>query len=175
MGGWDATMLGPVVTITPYHLLSCGLFMAEVAPSSGTFVAANRAVYIPFRIPAPMVVTQLFSMNGAAVSGNIDVGIYDKDGTRLVSSGSTAQAGTSTIQAFNITDTLIGPGQFYLAVAMDNATGTLLRIFLFPANGTKVMGVAQQASAFALPATATFATESSGYFPMIGLTGRAVL
>jgi hypothetical protein len=54
-------------------------------------------------------------LNGATASGNMDVGIYDYAGTRLVSSGSTAQSGTSAFQDFDITDTLLGPGIFYLA------------------------------------------------------------
>ena len=50
---------------------------------------------------------------------NIDVGIYSADGTRIVSAGSTAQSGTEIAQNFAIADTLIGPGDFYLAMVMN--------------------------------------------------------
>jgi hypothetical protein len=90
---------------------------------SATFVAANRAIFQPFRVAEPCVIKQLYVHNGATASGNIDVGVYSMDGTQLVSTGSTAQSGTSNLQVFDVTDTLIGRGAYYVAVAMDNTTG----------------------------------------------------
>lgn len=142
--------------------------------ASAAYPTANKAIYVPFRLSAPIVAVKLFSHNGATVSGNIDVGIYDEQGTRLVSSGSIAQAGTSVLQEFDIADTSLSPGLFYLAVALDNTTATLFRstpsaIFL------RCNGVAEQTSAFALPATATFAAMSSAYLPFVGLSARTLL
>lgn len=146
--------------------------------SSVTYISANRAIYIPFTLSEPVVVTQLFAYNGATVSGNIDLGIYDRAGTRLVSSGLTAQSGTSALQLFNIADTELGAGRFFLAVTMDNTTGTLYRIAIIQ-QSAMACGMCQQALAASpnnfLPATATFAALSSTYLPIIGfMTGATI-
>lgn len=145
-------------------------------PASAIYPTANLAIYIPFRIPRPIVVTKLWAWNGTVVSGNIDVGIYDATGTRLISAGSTAQAGTSAKQEFNIADTEIGPGLFYIATAMNNTTGTLHRVSALPVELMRLVGCAEQTTAFALPATATFAkVATAAYLPMTGLSIRTVV
>jgi hypothetical protein len=175
--------ISPLNLPTPNHVVTTtfgstssigGIWWSNTTPNSTTYPTANLAIYMPFRLPTPTLIAQLFCSNGTAVSGNVDVGIYDEAGTRLVSSGSTAQAGTSTNQAFNITDMTIGPGLFYLAVAMDNTTGTLFATTASALN-LKFMGFAQEASAFPLPATATFATNAGTFMPIIGFTSRSVL
>lgn len=144
----------------------------NLAASSTTWPAANRALFVPFRLVEPFLIRQMFHHNGATVSGNIDVGIYDAKGTRLISSGSTAQAGTSVLQIFNVTDTWLGSGLFYFAAAMDNGTGTLTR---HAHAWGAALGCVQQASAFPLPATATFAAYGTGFIPVLGATGKTVI
>ena len=175
MGLWLAPPR-PTITITPFAAESlAGNAPGSLgAPASSTFPSANAAYFFPFRIWTPITVRKLFAHNGATASGNIDVGIYDAQGRKLVSAGSTAQAGTNALQEFDVTDTVIGPGLFYLAVAMDNTTGTLFRSTFGGSVNSKVMGEAQQASAFPLPATATFATANVNML-LIGLTTRTVL
>lgn len=141
--------------------------------ASAVYVAANRALYIPFHLTVPRLVTQLFSANGGTAGNNIDMGIYSSEGgvpvTRLVSIGSTAQSGTNVLQYFNITDTQLGAGDFYLAIAMDGVTGTLFRL----QPNTDLLRrtpIYQQATAFPLPATATPVIPASAYLPMIGAT-----
>ena len=164
------------VTVHTYGPLSIGLEIGGslVGTASATYPAASTAIFVPFSLPAPLTAAQLFTYNGATASGNIDVGLYAADGTRLVSSGSTAQAGTNTLQAFDITDTELGPGNYYLAIALDNTTGTLFRT-VPAARYLAGVGCFQQASAFALPATATFATMAQVYLPVFGFSTRAVL
>lgn len=143
--------------------------------TTSTWPTANKAYFIPFSVFAPITIVKMFVINGGTASGNIDVGIYDRGGSRLVSSGSTAQSGTSAVQEFNITDTLLLPGLYYLACAMDNTTGTL--DLWNPATAlARVMGVVEQTSAFALPSSATFASLSGTLkFPFIGATQRPVV
>ncbi len=143
--------------------------------TSNTFPTANLAILIPFQLPESTQVAQLFWHNGAAVSGNVDMGIYTADGRRLVSTGSTAQAGTSTHQAVDITDTILGPGLFYMAIALDNTTGTLFSGALGSAVGAKVLGMAQMASAFPLPTSVTFASIGQDYIPLMALTTGTVI
>jgi hypothetical protein len=164
MSDWPAIILipGPLVVASTYSAGGMGgAFGGTIGlGSSGAFIAANRAMYQPFRLTRSFLVQVLGILNGGTVSGNIDVGIYDVAGTRLVSSGSTPQAGTSAVQSFNVTDTWIGPGLFYHAVAMDNATGQLSRVG--PTTNVNIaLGLAQEASAFPLPANATFAQVSA--------------
>ena len=145
------------------------------AAASTAWLTANRAFFYPFWLAHAITVLKMFVFNGATAAGNIDVGIYTEDGRKLVSSGSTAQAGTSALQEFDITDTLLTPGRYYLAIAKDDTTGT---VFLFNSPGTRFVqgaGVLMQETAFALPATATFATATLIQIPVFGFTTRALL
>jgi len=163
-----------LVTIDPNSMCSLGYASYTGAAVSVAWQSANRAIYIPFRISRSILVLNMYTFNGAVVNGNLDIGIYDKHGTRIVSSGSTAQAGVSSIQTLNITDTVIGPGLFYMALAL-STNGTIL----FQNTGAtgmfmKAMGLAQQANAFPLPANATFATYTD-YLWHFGLTARSIV
>lgn len=144
-----------------------GALSGGSAPSSATFPASNDALFVPFTLKQSVLVKRLFAINGGAVSGNIDVGLYSEDGARVVSSGSTAQSGTSAPQFFDVTDLVIGPGRYYFAVAMDNTTGTIFRANT-PVARMQAMGCAKQATAFALPSSATFATVTATFIPLIG-------
>lgn len=173
---WPSQLLlpanGPV--ICPYHLCSLGGTAGITVPTSSTYPAANRAIYIPLKITRPYIAKILWWLNGATASGNIDVGIYSNQGARIISTGSTAQAGTNVIQIVDIADTLLAPGLYYMAVAMDNTTGTLFRGTTSSALVSAIVGLLLQASAFPLPAIATFATHgaTSGTVPLVGLAER---
>lgn len=133
---------------------------------------ANKALYIPFGVTRPFTAYKFSAYVGTA-SGNIDVGIYDEGGTRLVSLGSTA-AVTGTPD-WNITDTVLPRGLYYMALAVDNTTFTVRAGSLN--NNTALvtaLGMAEQTTAFALPATATFAKVSQNYVPFLALSGRSV-
>lgn len=171
----DTPFTGKIVHITPFgpHS-SCQAGFVGNAPSTAVYISANRAVCFPFRLSSPAIITLGFVMNGTSVSGNIDIGIYDPSGTRIVSKGTTPQAGTSAIQTLDLTDTLLGAGLYYGAFAMDNITGHVFRT----APSTvlmKTLGFAQVAASFVLPATMTLATVTSGYLPYFGFSGRTVV
>lgn len=145
-------------------------FTTQVAVSN-TWPTANRAYYIPIAIRYPITITSLWSANGAAVSGNFDIGLYAFDGRKIVSTGSTAQAGTGTIQNVSIAATTIGAGQYYIAMAMDNTTGRVFSVNPTFTSLGAISGLLQQNTAFVLPASATFATTvgSNAYIPLAGL------
>jgi len=109
-------------------------------------------------------------------SGNVDCGIYTADGTRLVSAGSTAQSGTQTLQVVALgTPLLLEPNTYYIARAQSSTVGTAdgLPMLLY---GPPMAGAAQMASAFPLPATFTFASESSWTtslgLPLFGISNK---
>lgn len=155
-------------------------FSRTSSAGSAAYPAANRALFAPVYVHNPITVSKIVAHNGAAVSGNIDVGIYipNEDdpitATRLVSSGTTAQTGTSVRQVFDITDTSLGRGTYYLAVAMDNTTGALL----FATNGNAftcaITGCMAAETSFVLPATVTLITTPSYHIPFLSMQTSAV-
>ena len=155
-------------------LAGCNNVTFTTGIGTAAYPTANTAIYIPFRTSVPLIATAMYVQNGGTLSGNLDLGIYTANGTRLVSSGSTAQSGTNTLQVVDITDTLIGSGLFYMAIAVDNTTATVGKIAITAPLG-RVVGLAQQATAFALPATATFAVFTQALCPNIGITTRGTL
>jgi hypothetical protein len=164
----------PTVTITPFSLEAGSGMLSTGAPASSAWPAASRALFCSFRLWTPITAVKMFVLNGATVSGNIDVGIYDEAGTRLVSSGSTAHAGTSVIQVLDITDTQLGIGLFYMALALDGTTATVYRKSINVALQRATRWY-QMAAAFPLPATATFAAPASNYVPLFGLSTDTVI
>jgi hypothetical protein len=64
----------------------------------------------------------------------------------------------------NLTDTLLGQGLYYAALA---ANGTNNYVASTPGNVAmvKVLGVRQASTAYTLPATITFETAASAYIP----------
>ena len=145
--------------------------------ASAVWPSANMAIYQPVIVHVSTTVLQLAWANGATVSGNVDVGVYDSAFTRLVSSGSTAQSGTSVPQFVNITDLYLAVGTYYLALACDNTTATFVRRTPTAPFGRTPMGNFEQASAFALPATGTpVVFTTSNFTPMVSaiLTANVV-
>ena len=108
-------------------------------------------------------------------TNNIDLGIYDASGNRLCSNGGTLSAGASNYQILNMTNgpnadhsVRITPGQYYwMAVVLNGTTATLYRTAL-AITFCEVLGVAQAAGAYPLPATITPATVTSAYLPEFG-------
>lgn len=168
MNFWPGRPLPPMATISSASFETGQLNNALTSYASAAYPAANRAIFIPFVLTQPILVTVLFSANGSVVSGNIDVGLYSADLTRIISAGSVAQAGVNAIQVYDIADTLIGPGRFYLAVALSSTTGQLHRASP-GAQFARRGGIVQMASALPLPATATAAATATSYIPLVGL------
>ena len=163
----------PLVTITLSSMCSLGA-VAYPAIASAAWPTANKALFIPFKLTRPITATQMFVYNGTTAQDNFDLGIYSVDGTRLVSAGATVQANASVIQVVNITDTLLGPGLFYMACAFEGTTSTVIRTTLTASKG-KIAGITEMANAYPLPAVATFATLTTSVLPIIGLTTRSVV
>ena len=78
------------------------------------------------------------------------------------------------MQEFDIADTWIGPGRYYLAVAKNSgAAGNIHNHYwsaATPQGMWAAFGVSMMAAAFPLPARFTFTTMGYNYCPIIGLT-----
>jgi len=165
---WSWNSLGSKIMISGDDSISDAVSLA--------YPSANLAVYIPFFLQQPMVIDRIFWGNGSVVSGNVDAGVYDAGKRKIVSTGSTAQAVVSDVQSVNITNVTLGTGLFFLALACDNITAQFMAINSFTNLGFyKTLGVYQQASAFPLPAMATFAAPTQNFLPIVGITPRSTL
>jgi hypothetical protein len=162
------------ITITPWSYQSLGTSLASmsVVSASVNFVTASLAVFVPFGIPEPVTITKLGWGNGNPVAGNLDAGIYDESGTRIVSTGSTAQLTTDVLQVVDVTDTLLARGRYYLALASDTSGATQKVHAAIPAKGVgQSLGLLQMAAAFVLPASATYAKYASAFVPLVFAQG----
>lgn len=167
----------PLVTISSFQwhsVLSNGCQVATYNTST-VWPAANRAIYIPFRIGSPFTFTKIWGLNGTSAFQSFDIGIYSEGGTRIISTASQAQAGTSAIQSFTVASTTLAPGLYYFGVAKDGTSGTVNSMSILNAPTLQTLGLFQQASAFPLPATSTFASVASDVVPHVGITGRATV
>jgi hypothetical protein len=91
-----------------------------------------------------------------------------------MSGWATAQAGTSAIQLFNITDTTLQPGTYFMALSASSTSTTFSGSSAWTTPQQKLLGIYEQASAGTLPATATFATaDNLTRMPLFGVTTRS--
>lgn len=142
-------------------------YNAATQPGSTAWPAANRAIFVPIRLGYPATVYKLVIGGGTTAAGNFDVGIYDASGNKLVSSGATAKS-ASVEHILDITDTVIGPGLYYLALAADGTNNYVAWVPPAPAiQNARLLGILQAATSYTLPATVTFAACTSGYLPAI--------
>jgi hypothetical protein len=143
------------------------------ATGSGTWGAANQAIYLPFVLPWRYPVRRVFWGNGGLASGNVDVGIYTINGGRIWSNGGVAQAGPTSVQYLTPASPLILPsGRYYFAMAMNNNAGQMMGCNAD--SKVRAVGFYQQASAYPLPAQATFAPWTSNFIvPIAGLMASA--
>jgi hypothetical protein len=163
--------------VTAWSRLSIGgelAALAVAAPASVAWGTANLARFVPFVLPRPVTVLKMFWYNGATVSGNVDVGIYNESLTRLVSMGSTAQVTINVIQEANVTDIELPAGRYYMALASSSATATFFCGVPSIQLG-KSLGLAQQASALPLPATATLVANAAAILPYFGFATRTLV
>lgn len=158
----------PLNTVTPFHPESLGMQIKTASSGAAMFLAtsgvpraANEVYYYPFAMYEAAVAVKLSYAVGATASGNCDLGIYDSQKNRLVNSGSTAQGSINTLQELDITDTLLAPGLYYMAITLSSATGTFIRTSMVDEIALSSMALYTEAlGSFGLPATAAFATAT---------------
>jgi hypothetical protein len=152
-----------------------GKSMVENA-ASGSWPNANRATYVGFEVLDTLILTQFYVLNGAgAAAGNVDMAVYTADGRRLISAGSTAQSNPSanTFQIFDVTDTELAPGMYFLGICFSSASATVFRT---TGASQIIEGIQEQATAFPLPDPATFSsTISNAILPVCGFTTKTVV
>lgn len=138
---------------------------------SGAWPANNRLLAIPFTIQEPSTAVKGWYATGTSQANNVDMGILDEAGNRLVRNGGVALGAVSALHTVDFTDTLLAPGRYWLAIASDN-TGATFQRFTTSANGLASVGVRQMATAYPIPDPVTFAEVASAYIPLVGLQFR---
>lgn len=155
--------------------LGAALNAASVAPVSTAWPATNLAIFVPILLPTPVKVYKMIVGAGATAAGNFDVGIYDASGNQLVHSGATAK-GASTEHVLDVTDTVVGPGIVYLAMAADGTNNYMMftpsGTAPVPLQKTRLVGVLNMATAYTLPSPATFAAATNVAIPAIAALTR---
>lgn len=171
--------------ISPASPEAIGDYISNFRPgniNSQVNPTAQLVYYTPFWLTDPVTVFKVAWGNGAAVAGNVDVGVYNADAngapaTRLAAAGATAMAGVSGLQEVDTTDTILpGDSLYYLGfVATDAATAAFSR-FTFALGEVEAMGVCTQASQTSLPATATPAKPGGAvvFLPLHGIACRTI-
>jgi hypothetical protein len=138
-------------------------------------LVANRAYYWPRSISEPISLQGFQWRNGGTVSGNVDCAIYDLGTlTRLATLGGVAQAGISALQYAALGSPVdLEPGNYLLALVMDNITGRLGLTSMISLETLKLFGVTIQDTAYPLPSTAVPAAAAGVIAPVFMGVGVA--
>jgi hypothetical protein len=161
----------PALMTTPQAAPVCTYFSNT---ANQPWTVANKAIFVPFIIDDP-VTAYAITFETLTGTDNLDMGIYDLRGTRLVSTGSIVNpAGHSTV---DIADTILQQGYYFMAMAASSTSNNIkvtginvLSQFL------RQMGVCEMLSAFPLPATATLSPPSANFtLPYFGIHFKSVI
>ena len=159
---WDA--IGPEATETRSSL------------PEGT-VSQNDAYIIPIVPSTDFAILSAGWANWAVANGNSCVAVYNAAGTtRLATTGSVANSGTTDWQNASMTNVTLGAGILYWMVyATDSATQQVLRSVADNRDQAGI-GIKQQVGAgVALPATLTFADPTNAQVPLFGISCLATI
>jgi hypothetical protein len=179
--GFFSQLIQPApVSLHTWSTEACGASMISVvedftAMTSFTWPAGGVAVYFPFSLSQCALITKLWLKNGASPNSTqtYQIGIYTSDGRLIVTTGDINQSNSNDnlIETTDITDTLLCPGEYYLAMAGSGTSITAHGTTLSSAEIGKMMGWYEQAglTGSTLPATATFATYTRTINPFIGM------
>ena len=162
----------PLNVITPYHSDSLGQSTTLIMNGAASSAFTDEVVsYYPFVIRTAAIAVTMTYLQGGTQSGNVDLGIYTSTGGLIVSSGLIAQTtGTiNTLHDVGLTDTLLTPGFYYMAIKCTSGTGTAF--MRNPADeiaqSTWPMFQETTGANAALPTAATFASTTITTPPLI--------
>lgn len=163
-----------MVTITPWSAEAFGSRMPTLATNltATAWPTTNKSIFYPFFTEEPVTFATLFLYTGATVTNNVDVGIFDITGKKIISTGTKA-ASASTLNLWTVASTTIGVGTFYFGVA---CAGTATTMFGYAGTNQflRYHGCLEMASNFVL-GDATFAQTSATFIPLVGLSTRAAI
>lgn len=142
-----------------------------LANLNGVVWPSGDAQLYPFRLHAPAIARKAILDIALTSGGGIDVGIYDQSLRLLVSSGSTPWGTTGAVQEIDLTDTPLGPGRYYLALAGSSSGNVRAASFdtsFGKADRAMFAGILK-ATVFPLPAVFTPDASAWDLVPILGL------
>jgi hypothetical protein len=143
----------------------------STAVSDSTWVA-NLAYLVPIRIPWPYPIKRFFVYNGATPAGNCDMGLYARNGARLISTGSFAISGGSHMQ-YQAASYLASPGSYWLALAYDSSSASVKFYGLSGGGGASFcrhLGIPVVNTGFPLPVNVSPVGSTYSLYPIYGFT-----
>lgn len=149
------------------NVTSFSSIVPVAGPAALNWPSNNLAIFVPLRLTEATTLKRFFYLSGNN-TGNVDVGIYDEAGNKIISTGSTAQSTSNQVNYISVASTALATGNYFLAIAYASTTAAPFR-----AGGqqmTRAMGILQMASALPLPTTATFAAAGQDYIPLFGFS-----
>ncbi len=175
MSDWPQSETTPLFVDSFSIFAREALAMDSLAPTgaSATWYSAGAALYIPFWLPWPYLVSRVFWGNGSSVGINIDFGIYNRDGVRIYSTGLTNSSGASVLQYVSpATPFVLSPGPYYMGLAIASTTNRTWAKASATAINMRLGGVLGQAIG-TLPANWTPAAATNTVVPLCGITRTA--
>jgi hypothetical protein len=144
------------------------------ATSGAAWPSANVGIFVPFTTPEPVTINKLWLGIATFAACNLDIGVFQEDGTRLVSMGTTALVNNS-FNSFDITDTTLPRGRFYIGLTVDTVTAANFRNNNPAVGICQALGVIRDTSCAPPMSTnanpATFVATTHAYIPLMGLQG----
>lgn len=141
----------------------------NVSPAAGAVWTANLGIFVPHEFDQPIVIIQIHIEVTTQV-GNVDCGVYDEAGNRIVANGAVA-VGAAGVQTFNIADTTIAPGRYLIGISFSGAAAIkeCTPLWAATAVGGTLVGVKQNAAAHPLPATVALSATTRLTIPLFSL------
>lgn len=171
--------------ILPLHITGVGqfsnynlasVFDLDAIPGNAAWPAANRGIAVPLFLPAPAIVNRFMYVIGTTGAVNVDIGIYRRDLTKIITTGSTAVAGSNACTFINVTDTLLAPGHYWMAMSCDSTTTTTFnRIAPGQLGSLELSGCKRLSTSFPLPDPIAPVAITDLFMPLFGFTQSATL
>lgn len=149
-----------------------GPLLADAVITNGTWTAtsttpvANQGYFYPVIIRTPMTIVYVTILNGAvAANSNMDLGLYDEFGNRVLSTGAVSQlsASASTYQKFLLgTSVSVNPGLYYAAAVFTSTSNRFATNGAMSVAKGRAVGMLEAASiGTTLPATVTYSAKTT--------------
>lgn len=165
--------------ISPFSYVTSGMAWKNATAAnfnSSAAVSSSNIYLCPLYVTEPYRVQRFWVATGATVTGNVDMALYDENGTRLVSTGSVALS-ASTVQRMNV-DYTIAPGRYFMALAVTAATNlAVIATQLATATRLPTTGWAMAytvGTAVPLPASITIGSNLAYSVPIFGIARQTV-
>lgn len=146
----------------------CMTWFNGTSETNQSWPTNNLSLAIPFDVHVAVTVTRLYVVNGSAPASSFDVGIYTSDGATLKCSTG-AQTASGQLQTVDVTDTLLVPGGYLLAMAAPLTTYIATRSSVTTSTFLDAMGCKQMATNYVLGSTFTAATYGQNFIPNCGI------